>query len=168
MVLIEKMIGVNDMNKQEKIIFENKKKKLIELGFFLDPNLNKEDWHIYNWKAGGWNNKDNKWVNPARLLNKIYPVVNDRLEYMWLHMNYYIATKTDVDRQCHACHGTLSRKRIEVNDLIVRNGKGANFNSYHVPCAINIIVEMIDTLITIPKRNALLDDILKEQEMRKQ
>ena len=153
-------------------VFEDKKKKLIELGFFIDPNSNKDEWHIYNWKHGGWNNKDNKFHNPARLLNKIYPNANDRLEYHWLYMNYYLATKTDVDRQCNTCgirpQLTSKYKPIIVNDLIIRNGKGSNFNSYHVPCAINLIVEMIDTLITIPKRNTLLNDILKEQEERKQ
>ena len=156
----------------DKKVFEDKKKKLIELGFFIDPELNKLDWHIYNYKNGGWNNKDGKWINPATLVSKKYPSVAGHLEYMWLHMNYYLATITDVDRQCNACgirpQLTSKYKPIIVNDLIIRNGKGANFNSYHVPCAINIIVEMIDTLITIPKRNTLLNDILKEQEERKQ
>ena len=156
----------------DKKVFEDKKKKLIGLGFFIDPKLNKLDWHIYNYKNGGWSIKNGKWINPAKLVSKQYPSVAGKLEYTWLHMNYYIATKTDVDRQCNACgirpQLTSKYKPIIVNDLIIRNGKGANFNSYHVPCAINLIVEMIDTLITIPKRNTLLNDILKEQEERKQ
>ena len=153
MVLIEKMIG---MNKITEVLILNKKLKLEELNFLQIKNKDDHVWNEYPYSK-----------EQGLLQGGCYP----KKEYDWQYMKYIIATPTDVRDQCHACgirpQLTSKLKPIIVGDLIVRNGKGSNFNSYHVPCAIELIKEMSDKLLNTLERNKLLYQLLFEQEMRK-
>ena len=155
MKLIVKWIGIGriiDMNKITEILIHKKKLKLIDLKFFNENNL-KRSWNY---------SQEQKLIQGST-----YP----KNEWHWLYMEYMIATPTDVRDQCHACgirpQLTSKLKPIIVGDLIVRNGKGSNFNSYHVPCAITMMKEMSDRLLNTLERNKGLDELLFEQEMRK-
>jgi hypothetical protein len=140
------------MNKETKELIHKKKLKLIDLKFFSENNLRRS-----------WNySKEQKLIQGST-----YPIN----EWHWLHMEYMIATPTDVRDQCNVCgirpQLTSKLKPIIVGDLIVRNGKGTNFNSYHVPCAITMMKEMCDKLLQTMARSCMLTPILHEQEMRK-
>ena len=155
MKLIVKWIGIGriiDMNKITEILIHKKKLKLIDLKFFNENNL-KRSWNY---------SQEQKLIQGST-----YP----KNEWHWLYMEYMIATPTDVRDQCHACgirpQLTSKLKPIIVGDLIVRNGKGSQFNSYHVPCAITMMKEMSDKLLNTLERNKGLDELLFEQEMRK-
>ena len=135
MKLIVKWIGIGriiDMNKITEILIHKKKLKLIDLKFFNENNL-KRSWNY---------SQEQKLIQGST-----YP----KNEWHWLYMEYMIATPTDVRDQCHACgirpQLTSKLKPIIVGDLIVRNGKGSQFNSYHVPCAITMMKEMSDKLL---------------------
>ena len=158
MKLIVKWIGIGriiDMKKITEVLILKKKLKLEELNFLQIKN---RDGLVYN---------EYPYSHEQGLLQGgCYP----KKEYDWQYMKYIIATPTDVRDQCHACDslvGYSKLKPIIVGDLIVRNGKGSNFNSYHVPCAIELIKEMSDKLLQTLERNKILDPILYEQEMRK-
>ena len=138
------------MNKITKVLIQKKKLKLEELNFI---NLAFNEYPYSD--------------EQDLIQGGSYP----KHEYDWQYMKYIIATPTDVRDQCHACgirpQLTSKLKPIIVGDLIVRNGKGSNFNSYHVPCAIELIKEMSDKLLNTLERNKLLYQLLFEQEMRK-
>ena len=163
MKLIVKWIGIGriiDMNKITEILIHKKKLKLIDLKFFNENNL-KRSWNY---------SQEQKLIQGST-----YP----KNEWHWLYMEYMIATPTDVRDQCHKCGDgratfdgsgeriTTQLKPIIVGDLIVRNGKGSQFNSYHVPCAITMMKEMSDKLLNTLERNKGLDELLFELEMRK-
>ena len=141
------------MNKITRELIEKKKIKLIELKFFNDNNL-KRSWNY---------SQEQKLIQGSTYPSK---------EWSWLYMEYMIATPTDVRDQCNLCgirpQLTSKLKPIIVGDLIVRNGKGTNFNSYHVPCAVTMMKEMSDKLLQTLERNKILDSMIHEQEMRKQ
>ena len=140
------------MNKITEVLIHKKKLKLIDLNFFNENNL-KRSWNY---------SQEQKLIQGST-----YP----KNEWHWLRMEYMIATPTDVRDQCHTCgirpQLTSKLKPIIVGDLIIRNGKGSNFNSYHVPCAITMMKEMSDKLLNTLERNKGLDELLFEQEMRK-
>ena len=140
------------MNKITRELIEKKKIKLIELKFFNDNNL-KRSWNY---------SQEQKLIQGSTYPSK---------EWSWLYMEYMIATPTDVRDQCNICgirpQLTSKLKPIIVGDLIIRNGKGSNFKSYHVPCAIAMMKEMSDKLLQTLERNKLLYQLLFEQEMRK-
>ena len=147
------------MNKITEVLILKKKLKLIDLKFLSENNL-KSSWNY---------SKEQKLIQDGSYPNCC---LSDSKEWFWLNMEYMIATPTDVRDQCHACgirpQLTSKLKPIAVGDLIIRNGKGTNFNSYHVPCAITMIKEMSDKLLNTLERNKLLYQLLFEQEMRKQ
>ena len=144
------------MNKLTKVLILKKKLKLEELNFLQIKNKDDRVWNEYPYSE-----------EQGLLQGGCYP----KKEYDWQYMKYIIATPTDVRDQCHACgirqQLTSKLKPIIVGDLIVRNGKGSNFNSYHVPCAIELIKEMSDKLLQTIERNKLLHPILFEQEWGK-
>ena len=146
------------MNKRTKELIDKKINNLKDLKFF--------------------NRTNHQWSNEQKVIQDgSYPKCNtDYLsdypkEWHWLHMEYMIATPTDVRDQCHACgirpQLTSHLKEIIVGDLIIRNGKGSKFNSYHVPCAMKLIKEMSDKLLQTLQRNETLTPILQDQEMLK-
>ena len=138
------------MNKITKVLIQKKKLKLEELNFI---NLAFNEYPYSD--------------EQDLIQGGSYP----KHEYDWQYMKYIIATPTDVRDQCYTCgirpQLTSKLKPIIVGDLIVRNGKGSQFNSYHVPCAIELIKEMSDKLLNTLERNKLLYQLLFEQEMRK-
>ena len=145
------------MNKLTKVLMLKKKLKLIDLNFIGNGRASEShEWNEYPYSE-----------EQGLLQGGCYP----KKEYDWQYMKYIIATPTDVRDQCHACgirpQLTSKLKPIIVGDLIVRNGKGSNFNSYHVPCAIELIKEMSDKLLQTIERNKLLHPILFEQEWGK-
>ena len=144
------------MNKITEVLILNKKLKLEELNFLQIKNKDGQVWNEYPYSN-----------EQGLLQGGCYP----HKEYDWQYLKYMIATPTDVRDLCHSCgirpQLTSKLKPIIVGDLIVRNGKGSNFNSYHVPCAIELIKEMSDKLLQTLERNKILDSILHEQEMRK-
>ena len=146
------------MNKLTKVLMLKKKLKLIDLNFIGENKNNK--WNEYPYSREQY-----------LIQGEVYPKIdNDTHEWQWQHMRYMIATPTDVRDQCRCSAeygGNCQLKPIIVGDLIVRNGKSVNFNSYHVPCAIELIKEMSDKLLQTIERNKLLHPILFEQEWGK-
>ena len=144
------------MNKITRELIEKKKRKLEELNFLQIKNKGNQYYNAYPYSD-----------EQGLLQGGCYP----KCEYDWQYMKYIIATPTDVRDQCHTCgirpQLTSKLKPIIVGDLIIRNGKGSNFKSYHVPCAIAMMKEMSDKLLQTLERNKILDPILHEQEMRK-
>jgi len=140
------------LNKITEVLIHKKKLNLIDLKFFNENNL-KRSWNY---------SQEQKLIQGSTSPSK---------EYHWLYMEYMIATPTDVRDQCNVCgirpELTSKLKPIIVGDLIIRNGKGSNFNSYHVPCGITLMKEMSDKLLQTLERNKILDSMLHEQEMRK-
>ena len=143
------------MNKLTKVLILKKKLKLEELNFLQIKNKDDRVWNEYPYSE-----------EQGLLQGGCYP----KKEYDWQYMKYIIATPTDVRDQCRCSaeyDGNCKLKPIIVGDLIVRNGKSVNFNSYHVPCAIELIKEMSDKLLQTIERNKLLHPILFEQEWGK-
>ena len=154
------------MNNLTKVLILKKKLKLIDLNFIGNGRASEShEWNEYPYSK-------EQYLIQGEVYPKIDNDTHDSIdhEWEWQHMRYMIATPTDVRDQCRCSaeyDGNCKLKPIIVGDLIVRNGKSVNFNSYHVPCAIELIKEMSDKLLQTIERNKLLHPILFEQEWGK-
>ena len=180
------------MNKQDKEEHKKKMDKLISMGFFKDHSRWQMDWdsetetyekknNVFNWTRGeqyyGWSDLINKrnWLymeyktaTPVDVRNQCFVCSQhyDTQGYMYDYDSNGIARNQRPDFVQHVDKIFELRRRnptIKEGDLIVRNGYGANFMSYHVSCARYIMECVMDNVYGGLKRSLEVDRIVEEQ-----
>ena len=180
------------MTKQDKERHNMKMDRLIALGFFKDRSNDSHDYdhekHTYENKQSmfhweeheqyfGWSDLLNKrnWLymeyktatptdvrDQCFVCSELYDIKGYRYEYPsnsrprnsrkdWLpHMDKIIEVRR-------------GNRIIRVGDVVVRNGYGTNFLSYHLDCARYILECVMDTIHNGLKRSKEIDEIVDQQ-----